>query len=257
MPPTIPPTMPSVRVYLLSALLLGILLGCDDRHQTSSAPATAPAPGSAKIIGRILLADPPPAMPLIDVSAVADCAKLHPQGIPDESIVIGKSGSLQNAIVYLKGVGATAAGSSRSPVVLDQVACQYRPHVLAVQTGQIVRVQSQDPFMHNVNVRAMQNDPTNFAQQASPGTTPSRDLTFAAPEFFSVQCDVHPWMRAWIGVFDHPYFAVSDATGSFEIDNVPAGTFTLAVWQERLGELTQQITVADGKNRSVTFTYSR
>jgi plastocyanin len=260
-----PRAIPFRRLSLLCGPLLGLLLlglvpllaGCDDPKKTALTPLVVQNPGTAKIIGKIQFAGSPPAIPPIDVSSVADCAKLHPQGITNESIVVDKDGNLQNAIVYLKNIKAPAGGSSPSPVILDQLGCQYRPHVIAVQAGQIVRVQSHDPFMHNVRTSSTQNDVINFAELASAGTTASRDLTFASPEFFSFHCDVHPWMQAWVGVFDHPWFAVSDATGSFEIDNVPAGTFTLAVWQERLGELTQQITITDGKTQSVTFTYSR
>lgn len=251
--------MPSPRIYLLSVLLIGLSQGCDERHPAGSHDehTAAPATGSATIIGRILLNGTPPALASVDVSAVADCARLHPHGVPDESIVVGAGGSLQNVIVYLKGVPALGDGASRSPVILDQAGCQYKPHLVAVQTGQILRVQSEDPFMHNVNVRTMENNASNFAQLASPGTTPTRDLTFNLPEIFPVQCDVHPWMRAWVAVFDHPFFAVTDASGNFAINQVPGGTFTLVAWQERLGEITQQVAVADGKTVNIEMKFSR
>jgi plastocyanin len=251
--------MQSPRIYLLVLALVWIGPGCDERHVDtvgpSTAPATAPA-GSGKIIGRILLGGTPPSLPPIDVSAVPDCARLHPQGLPDESVVVGNHGALRNVIVYLKGVPTEGGGATRPPMVLDQLGCQYRPHVVAVQVGQIVRITSEDPFIHNVNVRSFES-PSNFSQLASATVAAQRDLVFDKPEIFPVKCDVHPWMRAWIGVFDHPYFAVSDAGGAFEIDNVPAGIFTLVAWQERLGELTQQVAVADGKTARMDVTFSR
>jgi plastocyanin len=249
--------MASPRIYLLSILLIGLSLGCDDRHTAPSAPSTAPVTGSATITGHIALQGTPPVLAPVDVSAVADCARLHPHGVPNESVVVSPDGALQNVIVYLKGLPAVGTGASRSPVILNQVGCQYTPHVVAVQTGQILRVQSEDPFMHNVNVRSMENNPSNFAQLASPGTTPTRDLTFTVPEIFPVQCDVHPWMRAWIGVFDHPYFAVTDANGDFRIDHVPAGTFTIVAWQERLGEITQQVAAGEGTTGKIDMKFSR
>lgn len=249
--------MLSPRIYLPSILLIGLTLGCDDRHSVRSAPSTGPITGSATIAGRISLQGTPPVLAPVDVSAVADCARLHPQGVPNESVVVSADGALQNVIVYLKGLPAVSTGGSRSPVILNQAGCQYSPHVVAVQTGQILRVQSEDPFMHNVNVRSMENRPSNFSQLASAGTTPTRDLTFDVPEIFPVQCDVHPWMRAWIGVFDHPYFAVTDAQGDFEIDHVPAGTFTIVAWQERLGEITQQIAVGEGATGKIDMKFSR
>ena len=249
--------MPSPRIYLLPILLIGLSQGCDKRRPSPSAPTAGPVTGSAKITGRVTLQGTPPVLAPVDVSAVADCARLHPHGVPDESVVVGADGALQNVIVYLKGVAPAGGGSSQSPVVLNQVACQYRPHVLALQTGQILRVTSGDPFMHNVNVRSLENNPANFGQLAAPGTTPTRDLTFGVPEIFPIQCDVHPWMRAWIGVFDHPCFAVTDISGAFEIRNVPAGTLTIVAWQERLGEIAQQISIRDGKSENLNLTFSR
>jgi plastocyanin len=251
--------MSSPRIYLLISLLVFAGSGCDKHRETAPStptPASIAPTGSGKIVGRVLLNGTPPSLPPIDVSAVSDCAKLHPQGLPDESVVVGADGALRNVIVYLKDMPATGDGASRPPMVLDQIGCQYRPHVAAVQTGQIVRVESQDPFIHNVNVRSFEN-PSNFSQLASGATVPQHDLVFDKPEIFSVKCDVHPWMRAWIGVFDHPYFAVTDASGAFEIDHVPAGTFTIVAWQERLGEVPQQVVVEDGKTKDVDFTFSR
>lgn len=244
------------RIQILGALLLVAVMGCE--KQTAAAPTVASPMGTATIVGRVVLRGQPPALPLIDVSSVADCAKLHPNGIPDEAIVAAPDGALQNVIVYLEGAPSAAGkeASLAAPVVLDQMGCRYLPHVVALQTGQTLRVQSSDPFLHNVHVLSTSNPAENFAELASAGNPSSSDLHFAQPEIFQVKCDVHPWMRAWVGVFNHPYFAVTPADGSFRIERVPAGHFTLVAWQERLGRLSQTLAVADGQSVNVELDYS-
>jgi hypothetical protein len=246
----------AVAAQLLCALLVTLIAGCDDRP-AASAPDAAASPGNSTITGRVFLRGPVPSLPPIDVSAVADCARIHPDGIPNEAIVAGANGTLQNVIVYLKGMPADSGGPARDPVVLDQLGCRYRPHVVALETDQVLRVESHDPFLHNVDIKSTANHASNFVEFAQPGQPATTDTSFNLPEIFPVQCDVHPWMRAWVGVFDHPYFAVTDASGAFRIDKVPSGNFTLVAWQERFGEISSPLQIIDGKNAAIDLTYSR
>jgi plastocyanin len=247
----------AVAAQLLCALLLTLIAGCDDRPAASAASGSTGPTGNSTITGRVFLRGAAPALAPIDVSAVADCARIHPDGIPDEAIVAGPDGALQNVIVYLKGVPTDSGGPSRPAVVLDQLGCRYRPHVVALQTGQILRVESHDPFLHNVHIKSTTNAASNFSEFAQPDQPATTDTSFSLPEIFPVQCDVHPWMRAWVGVFDHPYFAVTDASGAFRIDKVPPGNFTLVAWQERFGEISSPLQITDGKNAAIDLTYSR
>lgn len=222
------------------ALLLSFS-GCDERSATirpSGSPSTQKAvvahPGA--ISGRVKFSGKAPTLLPLNTASVPACN--HPAGIPDESVVINSNGTLANVFVYLKGVPASS-GSGEPPVVLDQVNCQYVPHVAAVQVGQTLRLKSSDPFLHNVHIADAQ-PPINWAFTG----IQQRDCTFDRPGFLKVRCDVHPWMTAWVGVFDSPYFAVTGADGTFTIGNLPAGRYTLTAWQERFGEVSQPITVA-------------
>jgi plastocyanin len=169
----------------------------------------------------------------------------------EEKVVSDGSGHLQNVVVYLEDAPPAPPGKP-SPVTLDQVNCQYVPHVVALRTGQTLHVATSDAAMHNVHGLCIVNDAFNFAL-VRPGQ--SKDLTFAQPEMFPVSCDVHPWMKAYVHVFAHRYFAVTRSDGSFEIPNVPSGAHTLIAWQENYGTLKQPVTTADHEVRTADFTF--
>jgi hypothetical protein len=130
----------------------------------------------------------------------------------------------------------------------------YEPHVLAVQVGQPMVIRNDDPFLHNVHAQSNVNPPFNFGQ---PNKDPGKPIDpMKAPEQFRVKCDVHPWMSAYIQVFEHPYFAVSKADGTFTIENVPPGTYKLTAWHERFGQQQKDVTVEAGKPLTVDLTFS-
>jgi plastocyanin len=169
----------------------------------------------------------------------------------NEMIVVGPGGGLKNVIVFLKDAPPTATASAE-PVVLDQVNCVFVPHVVAVQTGQTLRIKSSDSLMHNAHLQCVANPDANFGFPA-PG---QKDVVLNLPESpFRVKCDVHPWMTAWVGVFAHPWFAVSADDGSFTIDHVPPGDYTLAAWQEALPQQEQTIHVTGDKPVEVLFSF--
>ena len=147
---------------------------------------------------------------------------------------------------------ANPPAPARRPVVLDQKGCLYVPQILAVQTGQKIIVKNSDPCVHNVHTKPTANAESNQVQM--PG---GADLTFTfdKPEpFLKFQCDVHPWMFAWVTVVDHPYFAVSGKDGKFTIKNVPPGKYTLEAAHRKLGTQTAEIEVKDdGAAQSFTF----
>ncbi|MRR13617.1 TonB-dependent receptor, partial [bacterium] len=127
------------------------------------------------------------------------------------------------------------------------------PRVLALMAGQPLDIVSSDATLHNVHAAAKENAAFNLGMPA-PGTRYTR--TFEKPEIVPFKCDVHPWMRAWVAVVPHPFFAVSGSDGVYEIKGLPAGTYTVEAWHEKLPAQTFTVTVADGetKARDVTFT---
>jgi plastocyanin len=165
---------------------------------------------------------------------------------------VGPNGELADVVVYLKGVPSASTGASAPPVVMDQKGCLYTPQILAIQTGQKLIVKNSDPCVHNVHAKPKVNPESNQVQM--PG---GADLTFTfdKPEpFLKFQCDVHPWMFAWVSVFDHPYFAINGADGKFTIKNVPPGKYTLEAAHRKLGTQDAQIEVTDsGASQNFTF----
>ena len=173
-----------------------------------------------------------------------NCAPLYPNGLPKTKFyAVGANGELADVIISLKGVAGKSTGASAAPATLDQKGALYVPQILAIQTGQKLVVKNSDPLVHNVHTKPAANPESNQVQMAG-----GADLTytFDKPEMFlKFQCDVHPWMFAWVSVFDHPYFAVSGADGKFTIKNVPAGKYTLEATHRKLGTQTAEIEVKD------------
>ena len=172
--------------------------------------------------------------------------------VPDESVVVNANGTLRNVVVYVADAPA-CRGDISKPVVLDQEGCRYVPHVVALQAGQTLRVKNSDPAPHNVNVISKANPAENLPMP-DPGY---RDLVYHVPEIMHTKCDIHPWMSAYIAVFDHPFFAVTGDDGSFEISGLPAGRYKLVAWHEWFPQLAQELTVSDDRPAEASFTFSR
>jgi plastocyanin len=180
-----------------------------------------------------------------------NCSALYPAALPTTHFYsVSASGGLADVIVSIKN--APKAAASSKPAVLDQKGCVYVPSILAVQAGQKVIVKNSDPCVHNVHTVPKENDMKNLVQM--PGGA-DLEFVFDKPEpFLKFQCDVHPWMFAWVSVVDTSYFAVSDKDGKFTIKNVPAGKYTVEFAHRKLGTKTVEIEVKDsGAAQDFTF----
>ena len=212
---------------------------------------------AADISGTITLTGTPPKETDIGPTMSAaspDCAAMYEPGkMPTTHFyVVGPKGEFGDVVVSLKDVTGKSTGASAASAVLDQKGCLYTPTILAIQTGQKLVVKNSDNCIHNVHSVAKANPEHNDAQM--PG---GADLTytFDKPEMFmKFQCDVHPWMFAWVSIFDSPYFAVSDKDGKFVIKNVPPGKYTIEANHRKLGAKTQEVEVA-GKDVTANFTF--
>ncbi len=162
----------------------------------------------------------------------------------EETVVADEQGRLANVVVFVREAPAANVPPPASPVELDQLNCRYAPHVLAMRAGQVLRVKSSDPAVHNVHTMSSANPAQNFGMQG--GARPV-DLKLDRPEEFAVRCDVHPWMNARIHVFEHGHFAVTGEDGSFTLNAVPAGQYTLVFRHELFGDIEEVIDVADGQ----------
>jgi plastocyanin len=233
-------------VLLLIPLLL-LLAAC--------APAPPPAPAyfeadkatAGVIRGTIRVDGKLPAAKVISLDSDPQCAKLHAGGTITEKAGVG------NVFVYLqKGLEGKKFATPTEPVVIDQRGCWFSPRVIGMQAGQPLKVTNSDPVTHNIHPQPQKNRDWNQSQAPE---DPPLSRKFAVPEIMiPVKCNVHNWMRAWIGVLDHPYFAVTGENGEFTIPNVPPGTYTVAVWDSVLGGQEQTVTLAASATNEMTFT---
>jgi plastocyanin len=207
------------------------------------------------VTGKVTLDGTPPEMKVIDMSATKECAALHPDPVTEETVITGDKGELKNVVVSLKKEDDKDMPGEvpKTAAVLDQKACMYNPHVLAMMVGQDLIVKNSDPFLHNVHSLSTINDVFNTGMP-NVNNGEKVDPQPKAPETFRVKCDVHPWMSAWIAVFDHPYFSVTGDDGTFDIKNLPDGTWTIQAWHEKYGTQEQKVTVKGGK-AEVNFTF--
>ncbi len=212
-------------------------------------PATA-----GTITGKISYVGRPPARKAIDMSEDPACVGARHEKAFDESIVVGPGSGLANVFVYIKGglEGKKFAVPS-DVVVINQGGCQFHPHIIGVQVDQPVQITNTDPVTHNIHPMAVSNREWNHSK--GPGD-PALNRKFIKPEIMiPVKCNIHGWMHSYIGVVDHPYFAVSKDDGTFQITNLPPGTYTIGTWQEKLGTQEQQVIVAPGAKATINFSY--
>lgn len=167
---------------------------------------------------------------------------------PDPSLLVGRDGGIKNAVVQIAGLKQGRTPTKEA--VLDQVKCEYVPHVLVIPAGATVTIKNSDGILHNVHTLSKINSPFNRAQ---PKFVKELKETFAKPETISVRCDVHGWMSGWIVVTENVYFDVTDADGGFKLTDVPAGKYSLEVWHETLGKASQDVEVKAGEAAAATF----
>lgn len=168
----------------------------------------------------------------------------------DPSLVVGKEGQLRNAVIQISDL--KQGRSAPKEAELDQVKCEYTPHVVVVPVGGTVKIKNSDGILHNVRSVSEKNTPFNRAQ---PKFMKEIKETFSKAEIIQLRCDVHGWMNGWIVVTDNPFFDVTQADGTFKIDSVPVGKYTLEVWHEILGKATQAVEVKPGEVTHVTFEF--
>ena len=277
-------TGPAIRIRfaaLSAAALMGaaLLTGCggkdddEDRPKSSraagaakdgaaatSAPAAsaaagpaAGAMGAASITGKIVFEGAVPAADKFKMSADAFCAKLHPGDVNREDIAIGTDKGLANVFVYVKsGISGTYPAPAAAATI-DQKGCTYHPHVFGMVAGQSLEILNSDDTLHNIHSLPEKNEAFNLGM---PVKGMKYTKKFDKPEvMIRIKCDVHGWMSAYCGVLSHPFFAVTAADGTYTIKDLPAGTYTIEAWHEKLGTQTQQVTVGAQESKPAAFTF--
>ena len=193
------------------------------------------AVAASTITGTITFTGKPPALKPLAMDADPACAKKHTSPVPAEMLVLGSGNTMANVIVWVsKGLPAGKTyPAPKTPVTLDQKGCVYVPHAMGIMVGQAYRILNSDGILHNIHTLPKINRAFN---RAMPATSKEATTTFDKPEnVFQIKCDVHPWMSAYIGVFEHPFFSATAADGKFTIAGLDAGTYVITAWHERLG----------------------
>ena len=213
------------------------------------------AQAGATVTGTIKFTGAKPVMAKIDMSDEPVCKAKYQAPPTKEDVVVNANGTLANVFVYVKaGLPATyKAPAATAPVVLDQNGCRYHPHVFGMLVGQTLSIKNSDGIAHNIKAKGVKNRPFNISQPNTM-TTPR---TFTASEVMvPLECNVHGWMKASVGVLPHPFFAVSGTDGSFKISGLPPGTYTIEAWHERYGVQTATVTVAGAATKTQDFTFA-
>lgn len=214
-------------------------------------------PGTAvTITGKVFLKGAKPVRKKLEIDEDPACVKLNKAGLFEETVMVNANGTLANVFVYVKkGLEGKqfAPPPATDVVTIDQKGCRFTPHVLGVRTGQTISVTNSDPLTHNIHPQPKMNREWN---QSQPEGAPPLERRFVRPEMMiRVKCNVHSWMRAYIGAMEHPYFAVTGSDGSFEIRNLPPGEYTVEAWQEKLGSQEQQVTLAPSSKSEMVFSF--
>lgn len=223
---------------------------------TSALAITCQFAAAGDITGTITLKGTPPKEK--DITPLKDdptCGKFHTEMPTTHFYVVGGKGELADVVVSLQGISGKSKGALAAPAVIDQKGCEYSPQILAVQTGQKITVKNSDPVLHNIHDLPNPDSGNKEENKAQMPNGPELNFVFDKPEdFLKFKCDVHPWMFAWVSIFDHPYFDVSAKDGTFKIPNVPAGKYTLKAAHRKAGMVTQEIEVKEGQPNNVELT---
>jgi plastocyanin len=204
------------------------------------------------VSGKVTYTGTPAKPKSIDMSKEPSCAKQHTTPITTETVVTGPNNALDNVVVYVSA-GANDEGQVPAQVVtLEQKGCQYIPHVLAMHTGQQLKVINSDQTSHNIHPLAKVNREWNKSQP--PGTPPITEK-YDKPEFISVKCNVHPWMHGYFAVLNTAHYDITKGGGEFKLPDLAPGKYTITAWHEGYGTQAADVTITGNETKDVNFTF--
>ncbi len=247
---------------LLCILPLG-LAGCGKKTPEPEKASRARAPVKptpidpstvGAIAGRVGFEGRKPKLHVIRMDEDPACVKSNSGPVYAQDGKVNANGTLPNVFVYVKsGAGKYVFAPPSQPVVLDQVGCMYRPHVLGLMAGQPLKVVNSDNTIHNIHITPKKNRGWNLSQL--PGAPPIIREFSQAEVMIPVECNQHPWMKAYIGVTSNPYYAVTGSEGTYTIKGLPPGHYTVAAWTATFGAEEEEISIAPRQETTLDFTF--
>jgi plastocyanin len=226
--------------FLLSAALVTVPVSAMAQYKGGDVKDAGSISGTVKFKGTA------PAPKKLDISKDKEVCDKSPKTDPT---LIVNNGNLANAVITITDIKSGKKVDAKK-VTLDQKGCEYHPHVLAFPAGSAVEILNPDGILHNIHSYSKVNSPFN---QAQPKFKKTLEVKIDKPEVIEVKCDVHGWMHGWLVATENPYFAVTDNSGSFKLTDVPAGSYTVEVWHEKLGKSTKKVTVKAKEEAKVSF----
>jgi hypothetical protein len=249
----------------LLGIALATTLACGGSQETSSTSAKPESPSAAPagqkvdsatagdVKGVVMIDGTAPKNEPIKMNADPVCVKQNTTPQSQETYMVSADGkNLGNVFVYVKdGLGSYVFDTPTEPAKIDQKDCRYHPHVFGMRVNQPLEIVNSDPTLHNIHAMPKGNSEFNNGQ---PIQGMKMSHTFDKPEVMvPFKCDVHGWMNAYVGVMSHPYYAVTDKDGKFELKGLPPGTYTIEAWHEKLGTQTANVTLAAKESKDITF----
>lgn len=227
----------------LAILVFTIFPGTLHSYQEIVVQDGATIRGAVKVDGAL------PKLPALQITKYKEVCK----DVPNESLIVGPRQGLRYAVITLEGITKGKAVERETVHELDNVKCRFSPHVQAASVGQFVLLKNSDPILHTAHALFANNQP-QFNVGLYPGRVSRKPLVAAG--VVRIRCEVHPWMAAYIVVTDHPYHAISDIYGEYELTDIPAGVYQLKVWHESLGTQEKRVEVKAAATQQVDFTFT-
>jgi len=210
---------------------------------------------AGNIVGKITYTGPKVAPSMIKMNADPKCIKMHSgKDVESEQVVVNPNNTLRWVFVYVKkGLEGKKFPTPTSKVSINQSGCMYNPHVFGMMANQPLEITNSDATLHNIHALPKNSSQFNIAQ---PNKGMKLTKTFDKSEVMvKIKCEVHNWMNAYVGVLDHPFYAVSDDKGNFSIKNLPPGDYELEAWHEKFGTKSMKVTVGASDTKTVDFSY--
>ncbi|HZY09619.1 MAG TPA: carboxypeptidase regulatory-like domain-containing protein [Bacteroidota bacterium] len=210
---------------------------------------------AGSIKGKVDFKGTKPSTAKIKMNADPRCVKIHTgKEVSSEQVIINENNTLRYVFVYVKkGLEGKKFDTPKEKKTIDQRGCMYSPHIFGMMVNQPLEIMNSDPTLHNIHALPKSSPQFNIAQ---PKQGMKTTKSFSKPEVMvKIKCDVHSWMASYVGILEHPFYAVSDDKGNFEIKNLPAGDYEIEAWHEKYGSNSMKVSVGAADSKTADFAF--